>query len=85
MSSEIAIRVRNLSKCYQIYERPHHRLMQSLFRRRKYFRDFWALRDVSLEVKRGEVLGIIGYYRVWDKFFHVLLGDSWPLRRLDAR
>jgi ABC-type polysaccharide/polyol phosphate transport system ATPase subunit len=60
MSSEIAIRVENLSKCYQIYERPHHRLLQSLFRRKKYFRDFWALRDVSLEVKRGEVLGIIG-------------------------
>jgi ABC-type polysaccharide/polyol phosphate transport system ATPase subunit len=60
MSSEPAIRVSNLSKCYQIYERPHHRLMQSIFRRKKYFRDFWALRDVSLEVQRGEVLGIIG-------------------------
>ncbi len=60
MSSEIAIRVENLSKCYQIYERPHHRLLQSLFRRKKYFRDFWALRDVTLEVRRGEVLGIIG-------------------------
>ncbi len=60
MSSEITIRVSGLSKCYQIYDRPHHRLMQSLFRRKKYFRDFWALRDVSLEVKRGEVLGIIG-------------------------
>jgi len=60
MSSEISIRVSNVSKCYQIYERPHHRLLQSIFRRKKYFRDFWALRDVSLEVKRGEVLGIIG-------------------------
>ena len=60
MSSDIAISVNAVSKCYQIYARPHHRLMQSIFRRRKYFRDFWALRDVSLEVKRGEVLGIIG-------------------------
>lgn len=60
MSSNTAIRVNNLSKCFQIYDRPHHRLLQSLFRRKKYFRDFWALRDVSLEVKRGEVLGIIG-------------------------
>lgn len=60
MSSETVIRVENVSKCYQIYERPHHRLLQSLFRRRKYFREFWALREVSLEVKRGEVLGIIG-------------------------
>ena len=60
MSSEIVIRVESLSKCYQIYEHAHHRLLQSIFRRKKYFRDFWALRDVSLEVKRGEVLGIIG-------------------------
>ena len=60
MSSETVLSVSNVSKCYQIYARPHHRLMQSIFRRRKYFRDFWALRDVSLEVKRGEVLGIIG-------------------------
>jgi ABC-type polysaccharide/polyol phosphate transport system ATPase subunit len=60
MSSEPAIRVSNLSKCYQIYDRPHYRLMQSIFRRKKFFRDFWALRDVSLEVRQGEVLGIIG-------------------------
>lgn len=60
MSSEVVLRVSNLSKCYQIYERPQHRLMQSIFRRRKYYREFWALRDVSLEVKRGEVLGVIG-------------------------
>jgi len=61
MSSEVSISVAGLSKCYQIYAKPHHRLLQSLFRGlRTYYRDFWALRDVSLEVKRGEVLGVIG-------------------------
>ncbi len=60
MSSDPVISVRNISKCYQIYERPHHRLMQSIFRRKEYFRAFWALRDVSFDVGRGEVLGIIG-------------------------
>ncbi len=65
----VAIRVSNLSKCYQIYDRPEHRLKQSLYPRlqrlagqvpRKYFREFWAIRDVSLEVKKGETVGIIG-------------------------
>jgi ABC-type polysaccharide/polyol phosphate transport system ATPase subunit len=60
MSSDTVLRVNDLSKCYQIYEQPRHRLMQSIFRRRKFYREFWALRGVSLEVKRGEVLGIIG-------------------------
>lgn len=60
MSSEPVISVTNVSKCYQIYDRPQHRLLQSIFRRKKYFRDFWALREVSLTVNRGEVLGIIG-------------------------
>ena len=59
--SEVVIRAVGLSKCYQIYAKPHHRLLQSLFRNlRTYYRDFWALKDVSLEIRRGEVLGIIG-------------------------
>jgi ABC-type polysaccharide/polyol phosphate transport system ATPase subunit len=61
MSSEFAIRATNLSKCYQIYGKPHHRLLQSIFRSLKtYYRDFWALKNVSVEIKRGEVLGVIG-------------------------
>ena len=61
MSSEIAIKVDNLSKCYQIYDKPRDRLWQMLARSRKiFFREFWALRDVSFEIKRGETVGIIG-------------------------
>jgi lipopolysaccharide transport system ATP-binding protein len=59
--NNIAIRVNNLSKCYQLYNLPSDRLKQFLWRgRRQYFREFWALRDVSFEVGKGEVLGIIG-------------------------
>lgn len=61
MSSEIAIKVQNLSKCYHIYETPRDRLMQMLARGRKqYFREFWALRDVSFEIRKGQTVGIIG-------------------------
>lgn len=69
MSSDVAIRVTNLSKCYLIYDRPQDRLKQSivprlqrLVRRQpaRYFREFWALKDVSFEVKKGETVGIIG-------------------------
>lgn len=62
MSSEIALSVSKLGKCYQIYDKPHHRLMQMLFARlgKKYYREFWALRDVSFSVPRGKVVGILG-------------------------
>ena len=69
MSTDIAIRVQNLSKCYQIYDNPGDRLKQFVVPRIKhflgkahipYFREFWALKDVSFEVKRGETVGIIG-------------------------
>ncbi|TAM45920.1 MAG: ABC transporter ATP-binding protein [Gammaproteobacteria bacterium] len=61
MCSDVAIRVTNISKCYQIYDKPQHRLLQGLFRGRKqFYREFWALKDVSFEVKKGETVGIIG-------------------------
>lgn len=61
MCSDVAIKVSELSKCYLIYERPQDRLKQMLFRgRRQYYKEFWALAGVSLEVKRGETVGIIG-------------------------
>ena len=61
MSDELVIDVRNVSKCYHLYDRPQDRLLQSIFRgRRKFYRDFWALTDVSLQVRRGESVGIIG-------------------------
>lgn len=69
MTTDIAIRVQNLSKCYQIYDNPRDRLKQFFLPRIRrllgkphtaYFREFWALQDVSFEVKRGETVGIIG-------------------------
>ena len=65
----IAIKVESLSKCYHIYEKPQDRLKQSIYPRlqrligktpKQYFREFWALKDVSFEIKKGETVGIIG-------------------------
>jgi teichoic acid transport system ATP-binding protein len=55
------ISVQNASKLYRIYDKPSGRLKEILLRgRRKYHRDFWALEDVSLEVEKGEAMGVIG-------------------------
>jgi lipopolysaccharide transport system ATP-binding protein len=68
-SNDIAIRVTRLSKRYEIYNTPHDRLKQFVLPRlrylarmspRQYFREFWALKDVSFEIKKGETVGIIG-------------------------
>jgi len=68
-SDDIAIRVSNLSKCYFIYDSSQDRLKQYIYPRlqrflgrlpKNYFREFWALKDVFFEVKKGETVGIIG-------------------------
>ena len=53
--------VQNLSKLYKLYRRPSDRLREVLpFGPRKLHTDFWALRDVSFQVERGETLGLVG-------------------------
>lgn len=68
-SNDIAISVQNLSKCYQVYESPRDRLKQFVMPRirrmagksnKQYFHEFWALKDISFEIKKGETVGIIG-------------------------
>jgi len=61
MPADYAIRVQGLSKCYHVYDKPQDRLKQGLWRGRKqFFREFWALKDVSFEIRKGETVGIIG-------------------------
>lgn len=58
--SNIALSLSNLGKCYRIYPTPQDRLKQAFFRHRHFFREFWALRNVSFDVHRGETVGIMG-------------------------
>ncbi|ESY53106.1 MULTISPECIES: ABC transporter ATP-binding protein [unclassified Mesorhizobium] len=69
MSSEIAISVKAVSKHHLMFNRPEDRLKQMVVPRlqrlvrqlpRRYFRDFAALTNISLDVRRGETVGIIG-------------------------
>lgn len=61
MSTDLAIKVENLSKLYKLYETPQDRLKESLHPlRKKYHREFYALNDVSFEIKKGDTVGIIG-------------------------
>lgn len=61
MSSDIVISVKNVSKSYQIYSKPSDRMLQMFFgRRRKLYKEFCALDDVSFDVRRGETIGVIG-------------------------
>ncbi|HWJ99227.1 MAG TPA: ABC transporter ATP-binding protein [Xanthobacteraceae bacterium] len=61
MSSDWMIRCTNVGKAYQIYAVYDHRLMQMLFGRfKKFYQDFWVLRNISFEVKRGECVGVMG-------------------------
>jgi ABC-type polysaccharide/polyol phosphate transport system ATPase subunit len=61
MSSDIAISARNLSKCYHVYRRPGDRALDALFRwTKRRYEEFWALRDLSFDLRRGRVLGVIG-------------------------
>lgn len=61
MCSDVVIRARNLSKAYHIYSKPGDRLKQMLWRGRKiFYSEFWALRDINLDVQRGETIGVVG-------------------------
>lgn len=61
MNSDVAISVRNVSKKFRLFGSPQERLLEALHPfRKQYHHEFWALRDVSLEIHKGETIGILG-------------------------
>lgn len=60
-SDGIILDIQNISKCFEIYHKPVHRLFQTLWHGRKtFYQEFWALHNISFQVHRGECVGIIG-------------------------
>lgn len=57
---EPAIQVCNLTKYYQIYDQPVDRLKQMIWRKKSFYRNFTALRNINLTIPKGETVGIIG-------------------------
>lgn len=59
--SDTIVRINNLYKSYKLYEKPIDRLKESLnIFKRAYHKEYFALNDINLEIKKGEILGIIG-------------------------
>jgi lipopolysaccharide transport system ATP-binding protein len=61
MSSD-AVSMKNVGKAYRVFSRPIDRLLQFFFpsSEGRFFNEFWALKNISLEIKRGETIAIIG-------------------------
>jgi lipopolysaccharide transport system ATP-binding protein len=59
--NDIAIKFENVSKFYKLYNTPKERLKEALHPRgKKYHKEFYALNKINLEIKKGEILGIVG-------------------------
>ena len=62
-SNDPVIQVEGITKCYETYRKPIHRLWQSLSSKtsdKKYYDEFWALKGIDLTVYKGETVGIVG-------------------------
>lgn len=61
MSEDWAVKIEHLSKVYKIFAKPTDRVKEALHPfRKRYSKDFYALNDISLTIKKGETIGIIG-------------------------
>lgn len=63
MMDSLSVEVKNLSKTYRIYHEKRNSIfetIQSVFNRKKYYEDLLVLDDISFDVKKGEMLGVVG-------------------------
>lgn len=60
MSNNAVISLSNVSKVFKRYQRPVDRLKEIIFPKKSRAEKFWALKDINLEISKGETVGIIG-------------------------
>lgn len=69
MLFDLAVKVSNVSKRYEIYKSPRDRLKQYILPKirkllhlkpKRYYDEFWALKEITLEIKKGQTVGIVG-------------------------
>ena len=61
MTDDIAIKIKDVTKLYKLYDKPTDRLKESLgLTKKQKYKEHYALHNVSFNVKRGECVGIIG-------------------------
>lgn len=61
MSETVAISVRNVSKKFRLFSSSKERLLEALHPfRKRYHKEYWALKDVGFDVYKGEIVGILG-------------------------
>lgn len=59
--SNVTVDVNNLSKVYKLYDKPTDRLKEALNPMGKaYHKEYYALKDVSFQISKGETIGIVG-------------------------
>lgn len=60
MCSEAAISLKEVSKVFETYKKPSHRLVQFFLKEKQLYEEFVALQNISLEIFSGETVGIVG-------------------------
>lgn len=61
---ELAISIKDLGKMYKLYKNPRDKIKDAFglnFYKKNYYKEFWALRDINITIKKGERVGLIGH------------------------
>jgi ABC-type polysaccharide/polyol phosphate transport system ATPase subunit len=61
INGDIAVSIQNVAKKYRLFSTPRERLKESLHPfRKRYHKEFWALKDISFDIAKGQAMGILG-------------------------